>query len=46
VLGGSLVEAFGNNYRAVWPIMVVFLVLATLFMIPVTTGEAKKELAA
>jgi len=46
VLGGALVEAFGNNYRMVWPIMVVFLVLATLFMIPVTTGEAKKEVAA
>jgi len=46
VLGGALVEAFGNNYRMVWPIMVVFLVLATLFMIPVTTGEAKKEIAA
>ena len=32
VLGGSLVQAMGNNYRWVWLIMFVFLVLATLAM--------------
>lgn len=43
VLGGSLVQAMGNNYRWVWLIMFVFLVLATLAMLPVTKGEAKTE---
>lgn len=45
VLGGSLVQAMGNNYRWVWLIMFVFLVLATVAILPVTKGEAKKELA-
>jgi MFS family permease len=43
VLGGSLVEAFGNDYRLIWPVMVVFLVFAALFMLPVTKGEARSE---
>ena len=43
VLGGSLVQAMGNNYRWVWLIMVVFLVLAALALLPVTMGEAKTE---
>jgi MFS family permease len=43
LLGGTLVEAMGNNYRWVWLIMFVFLVLATLAILPVTKGEAKKE---
>jgi len=43
VLGGTLVEAFGNNYRLIWPLMVFFLVIAALFMIPVTKGEQKIE---
>lgn len=45
VLGGSLVEAMGNDYRWVWLIMFVFLVLATVAILPVTKGEAKKETA-
>lgn len=45
VLGGSLVQAMGNDYRWVWPITVVFLVLATLAMLPVTKGEAKTTTA-
>jgi MFS family permease len=45
ILGGSLVEAMGNNYRWVWLIMFVFLVLATVAILPVTKGEAKKELS-
>jgi len=45
ILGGSLVEAMGNDYRWVWLIMFVFLVLATVAILPVTKGEAKKELA-
>jgi MFS family permease len=45
ILGGSLVEAMGNNYRWVWLIMFVFLVLATVAILPVTKGEAKKEMA-
>ncbi|MFN8383526.1 MAG: MFS transporter [Anaerolineales bacterium] len=44
LLGGSLVQAMGNNYRWVWLIMFVFLVLATVAILPVTKGEAKKEL--
>ena len=44
ILGGTLVEAMGNDYRWVWLIMFVFLVLATVAMFPVTKGEAKKEL--
>ncbi len=45
VLGGSLVEAMGNDYRWVWLIMFVFLVLATVAILPVTKGEVKKETA-
>ncbi|MFM8370114.1 MAG: MFS transporter [Chloroflexota bacterium] len=44
ILGGTLVEAMGNDYRWVWLIMFVFLVLATVAILPVTKGEAKKEL--
>jgi len=44
ILGGTLVEAMGNDYRWVWLIMFVFLVLATIAILPVTKGEAKKEL--
>jgi MFS family permease len=43
ILGGTLVEAMGNDYRWVWLIMFVFLVLATVAILPVTKGEAKKE---
>jgi maltose/moltooligosaccharide transporter len=43
ILGGSLVEAMGNDYRWVWLIMFVFLVLSTVAILPVTKGEAKKE---
>ncbi|MCB9144617.1 MAG: MFS transporter [Anaerolineales bacterium] len=43
ILGGTLVEAMGNDYRWVWLIMFVFLVLATIAILPVTKGEAKKE---
>lgn len=45
ILGGSLVEAMGNNYRWVWLIMFVFLLLATVALLPVTKGEAKKGVA-
>ncbi|MBK8617998.1 MAG: MFS transporter [Anaerolineales bacterium] len=44
ILGGTLVEAMGNDYRWVWLIMFVFLVLATVAILPVTKGEAKKEM--
>ena len=44
ILGGTLVEAMGNDYRWVWLIMFIFLVLATVAMFPVTKGEAKKEI--
>ena len=44
ILGGTLVEAMGNDYRWVWLIMFVFLVLATVAMFPVTKGEAKKDI--
>ena len=43
ILGGTLVEAMGNDYRWVWLIMFVFLVLAAVAILPVTKGEAKKE---
>ncbi len=43
ILGGSIVEAMGNDYRWVWLIMFVFLVLSTVAILPVTKGEAKKE---
>jgi len=45
VLGGSLVQMMGDNYRWVWLIMFVFLILATFAMFPVTKGEAKTEAA-
>ena len=41
ILGGTLVEAMGNDYRWVWLIMCVFLILATIAILPVTKGEAK-----
>jgi Na+/melibiose symporter-like transporter len=41
-LGGWIIEAFGNNYQVIWPLMIVFLVLAVLTLLPVTRGEAKK----
>ena len=41
-LGGWIIEAFGNNYKVIWPMMIVFLVLAALTLIPVTRGEARK----
>lgn len=41
LLGGTLVEAMGNDYRWVWLIMFVFLILATVAILPVTKGEAK-----
>ncbi|MBP8000996.1 MAG: MFS transporter [Chloroflexi bacterium] len=41
ILGGTLVESMDNNYRWVWLIMFVFLILATAAMFPVTKGEAK-----
>ena len=43
IIGGTLVEAMGNNYRWVWLIMFVFLVLATIAMLPVTKGESRQE---
>jgi MFS family permease len=46
ILGGTLVEAMGNNYRWVWLIMFVFLILATLAMLPVTKGESRPEAVA
>lgn len=45
VLGGSLVQFMGNNYRWVWLIMFVFLVLSTIAILPVTKGEIKREAA-
>lgn len=42
VLGGALVQAFGNNYRWIWLIMVVTLVLAILALVPVNRGEARE----
>ncbi|MCX6067177.1 MAG: MFS transporter, partial [Chloroflexi bacterium] len=45
IIGGSLVQAMGDNYRWVWLIMFVFLVLAAVAMLPVTKGEAKTEAA-
>ena len=44
ILGGTLVEAMGNDYRGVWLIMFVCLVLATVAILPVTKEEAKKEI--
>jgi MFS family permease len=43
LLGGSLVEALGNEYRWVWLVMFVFLVLAFLAILPVSKGEIKRE---
>jgi MFS family permease len=45
VLGGAVVQALGDNYSWIWLIMFVFLVLATLALLPVTKGEIKKETA-
>ncbi len=42
-LGGWVVQLSGNNYTMIWPIVAVSFVLAIIFMIPVTHGEARKE---
>lgn len=42
-LGGWVVQLFGNNYTAIWPVIAISFVLAIIFMIPVTHGEARKE---
>ena len=41
ILGGSLVEALGNDYRWMWLAMTIFLVLAAAALVPVTRGEAR-----
>lgn len=43
ILGGSLVELMGNDYRWVWLIMFVFLVLSVGAILPVTRGEIKND---
>jgi len=41
ILGGSLDEALGNDYRWMWLAMTIFLVLAAAALAPVTRGEAR-----
>jgi maltose/moltooligosaccharide transporter len=43
ILGGWIVEMGGNNYNLMWPMIAAVFVLAIIFMIPVTRGEARKE---
>jgi maltose/moltooligosaccharide transporter len=42
-IGGWIVQITGNNYNMIWPMVAGVFVVATLFLIPVTRGEAKKS---
>jgi maltose/moltooligosaccharide transporter len=42
LLGGVIVELLDFNYRWVWLIMFIFLIFATVALLPVTKGEIKK----
>ncbi|MEM5776635.1 MAG: MFS transporter, partial [Anaerolineaceae bacterium] len=43
ILGGWIVQGFGNNYMSIWPVMGVFFLISIALLIPVTKGEAKKS---
>lgn len=44
VAGGWLVGMFNNNYAVIWPALAVIFVLTFLSLLPITKGEAKKEI--
>jgi len=42
-IGGWVVELSGNDYNMIWWLVAGSFILATIFMLPVTHGEARKE---
>ena len=43
IMGGFVVQVFGNNYRNIWLTMLLFLVIAIAVLLPVTKGEVRQE---
>jgi MFS family permease len=43
MVGGFVVEAFGNNYSNIWLVVFVGSILGALMLIPVTRGEVRQE---
>jgi len=43
LIGGFVVEKFGNNYSNIWLVVLVGSVLGILSLLPVTKGEVKPE---
>lgn len=42
VLGGAVVEMMGNDYRWIWAMTALFLVLSVAALLPVSKGEARE----
>lgn len=43
LIGGFVVEKFGNNYSNIWLVVLVGSILGALMLLPVTKGEVKTE---
>lgn len=43
MVGGFVVEQFGNNYSNIWLVMLAGAILGILTLLPVTTGEEREE---
>jgi len=43
VVGGFVVEKFGNNYNNIWLVVLVGSILGALMLISVTKGEVKAD---
>ena len=43
LVGGFVVETFGNNYSNIWLVVFVGSILGALMLIPVTKGEVRQE---
>ena len=43
IVGGFVIEKFGNNYDYMWLVVVVGCVLGILTLLPVTTGEVREK---
>ncbi len=43
MIGGFVVEKFGNNYNNIWLVMVVFMVLSIIAILPAKRGEIRQE---
>ena len=43
LVGGFVVEKFGNTYNNIWLVMVVFMIISILTILPVKRGEVRSE---